>query len=110
MQEQEIKKAEVEKLLGGTITDSLFDQALRYAKQKQEYIYKNEKREVVLEHWYLVKLTEEYARNLVFSKFTMDWCQELYNMEKERLKKIGTLENNHIITCLDKKIKENIMV
>jgi len=40
----------------------------------------------------------------------MDWCQELYNMEKERLKKTGTLENNHIITCLDKKIKKNIMV
>ena len=27
MQEQEIKKAEIEKLLGGTIEDSLFDQA-----------------------------------------------------------------------------------
>ena len=38
MQEQEIKKAEIEKLLGGTIEDSLFDQALRYAKQKQQYI------------------------------------------------------------------------
>lgn len=109
MQKQEIKKAEVEEMLGGTITDRLFDQALRYAKQKQEYIYKNEKREVVLERWYLVKLTEEYARNLVFSKFTMDLCQELCNMEKERLKKTGTLENNHIVTCPDKKIKENMV-
>lgn len=82
---QEVKKAEVEELLGTSITDNMFDEALGYAKRKQEYIYQRDGREVVLEHWYLVKLTEEYVRSLAFSQFTMDLCMELYNMEKEHL-------------------------
>lgn len=57
--------------------------ALRYAKHKQAYIYRMTKNPVVLQHWYLVKLTEEYARNLTFSNFTMDLCETLLNMEKE---------------------------
>lgn len=80
---QEVKKAEVEELLGTSITDNMFDEALVYARRKQEYIYQRDGREVVLEHWYLVKLTEEYVRNLAFSHFTMGLCMELYNMEKE---------------------------
>lgn len=71
----EIKKEEVEELLGCRITDSQFLEALTYARRKQEYIYKREPREVVMQHWYLVKLTEEYVRNLAFSKFTMELCQ-----------------------------------
>ena len=38
---------------------------------------------VVVQHWYLVKLTEEYVRSLAFSKFTMDLCRALRDMEKE---------------------------
>ena len=36
-----------------------------------------------MQHWYLVKLTEEYVRSLAFSKFTMDLCRTLRDMEKE---------------------------
>lgn len=78
-----VKKEEVEQLLGSEITDEQFEEALKYAKHKQEYIYQREKRPVVLQHWYLVKLTEEYVRSLAFSKFTMDLCRTLRDMEKE---------------------------
>ncbi len=81
---QVVTREEVEMLLGSSITDSMFGEALNYARHKQAYIYQRERREVVMQHWYLVKLTEEYARNLAFSKFTMDLCRETCNMEKER--------------------------
>lgn len=80
-----VEKREVEELLGCEITDEQFEQALKYARHKQEYIYQREQREVVLQHWYLVKLTEEYVRSLAFSKFTMDLCSALRDMEKEWL-------------------------
>lgn len=106
---QEVKKAEVEKLLGSGITDSMFDEALSYARKKQEYIYQNDGREVVLQHWYLVKLTEEYVRNLVFSKFTMELCMELHNMEKEHLKnRHSTLINSHIVAVPSGKVKNDV--
>lgn len=79
-----VNKREVEELLGCVITDEQFNEALEYARRKQEYIYNRERRAVVLQHWYLVKLTEEYARSLAFSKFTMDLCNALRDMEKER--------------------------
>ena len=78
-----VKREEVEELLGCVITDEQFNEALEYARRKQEHIYKLERRTVVLQHWYLVKLTEEYVRSLAFSKFTMDLCSALHDMEKE---------------------------
>lgn len=80
-----MEKKEVEELLGYNISDSQFKEALRCAERKQKYIYEREKRSVVLQHWYLVKLTEEYVRSIAFSKFTVDLCRELRNMEKEHL-------------------------
>lgn len=87
MKKVEVNKREVEDLIGYQITDSQFEEALIYAKRKQEYIYKREQREVVMQHWYLVKLTEEYVRSLALSKFTMDLCSALRDMEKEHLVK-----------------------
>ena len=78
-----VEKREVEELLGCTITDEQFEEALKYARHKQAYIYQREPRKVVMQHWYLVKLTEEYVRSLAFSKFTMDLCRTLRDMEKE---------------------------
>lgn len=78
-----IVKREVEELLGYMIADEQFNEALEYAKRKQEYIYQQERKAVVLQQWYLVKLTEEYARSLAFSKFTTDLCRVLCDMEKE---------------------------
>lgn len=78
-----MKRQEVEELLGFAITDEQFREALECARCKQEYIYQLEQSPVVLQHWYLVKLTEEYARSLAFSKFTMDLCGALRDMEKE---------------------------
>lgn len=92
-------KKEVEELLGFEITDSQFNEALEYAKKKQAYIYEQEPREVVMQHWYLVRLTEEYVRSLALSKFTMDLCRKLSNMEKEHLEQHGgTQTSNHIVT------------
>ncbi len=76
-----VKRKEVEELLGCVITDEQFNEALEYARRKQEYIYEREHKAVVLHHWYLVKLTEEYVRSLAFSKFTMDLCSALRDME-----------------------------
>lgn len=93
-----IKKEEVEQLLGQEITDEQFSEALEYAKNKRDYIHKTERRPVVLQHWYLVKLTEEYVRSLAFSKFTMDLCRTLRDMEKEHsVKDQSTPTVNHIV-------------
>lgn len=80
-----VTKSEVEELLGCEVSDQLFNDALTYAKKKQQYSYERERRPVILQHWYLVKLTEECVRALAFSKFTMDLCETLNNIEKEHL-------------------------
>ena len=93
-----VKKEEIEQLIGCGITDEQFNEAFEYAKRKRDYIYKQEYRLIVLKHWYLVKLTEEYVRSLAFSKFTMDLCRNLRDMEKERpVKKPKRPTDNHII-------------
>ena len=94
-----VNKREVEELLGCVITDEQFNEALDYARRKQEYIYNRERRTVVLQHWYLVKLTEEYVRSLAFSKFTMDLCSALRDMEKEHSVKDQSAQmDTHIVT------------
>ena len=92
-----VKKREVEELLGCMIPEEQFNEALGYASKKQEYIYNRDCRAVVLQHWYLVKLTEEYVRSLVLSNFTMDLCSTLHDMEKEHLfNELGAPTDNHI--------------
>lgn len=84
MQERdEVRKQEVEELLGFGITDEQLREALEHAKRKQQYIYQRERRPVVLQPWYLAKLTEECVRSLSFSKFTVDLCRMLPEMGKE---------------------------
>ena len=39
-----VEKREVEELLGCTITDEQFEEALKYARHKQAYIYQREPR------------------------------------------------------------------
>ena len=98
MQKQDVKRQEVEELLGFAITDEQLREALEYARRKQEYIYQLDRRPVVLQHWYLVKLTEEYVRSLAFSKFTMDLCRALRDMEKEHLASCQSAPtDNHIV-------------
>lgn len=94
----EVRKEEVEEILGCEITERDFDAALKCAKRKQEYIFGREKRPVVKEHWYLVKLTEEYVRSNAFSRFTMDLCRTLRDMEKEHsVKNQSAPTDNHIV-------------
>lgn len=96
---EKVRKREVEELLGCEISDEQFQEALEYAERKQEYIYKRERRPVVLQHWYLVKLTEEYVRSLTFSHFTMDLCRTLRDMEKEHSANCQSAPTNiHIVT------------
>ena len=76
-------KMEVEQLLGCPITDEQYIEAFKYAKDKQEYIYKQEHRVAVMQRWYLVKLIEEYVRSLEFSRLTMDLCKKRDDLEKE---------------------------
>ena len=91
-----VEKEEVEQMLRCEITDEQFEEALKYAKHKQEYIYQQEQSSVVLQHWYLVKLTEEYVRSLAFSKFTMDLYRT--GMEKEHsIKNQSAPTDNHIV-------------
>ena len=52
-----VEKKEVEELLGCEITDEQFEEALKYARHKQEYIYQREHRQVVLQH--AILLTRE---------------------------------------------------
>lgn len=97
-----MQKQEVEDLLGFEITNEQFQEALECARRKQGYIYQMEQRPVVLQHWYLVKLTEEYVRSLAFSKFTMDLCSALRDMEKEHSASCQSAPTNiHIIAVPD---------
>ena len=104
----DVKKKEVEELLQCGITDGQFREALKYARRKQEYIYQQEKRKVVLQHWYFVKLTEEYVRSLALSKFTMDLCSTLHDMEKEHsVKNQSAPTDKNIITVPEEEGKRN---
>lgn len=96
--ERPVEKAEVERILGCEITNEQFEQAYKYACDKQNYIYRQEQRDAVLMHWYLVQLTEEYVRSLAFSRFTADLCRSLHDMEKECPDNVrNTLTSNHIV-------------
>lgn len=93
-----VKREEVEKLLGREITDGQFNKALEYARRKQSCIRRREHRQMVLQHDYLVRLTAEYVRILAFSKFTMDLCGTLRDMEKEHsVKNQSAPMDNHIV-------------
>lgn len=94
----EVRKEEVQELLGFGISDEQFKEALGCAKRKQRYIYSREARPVTLQHRYLVKLTEEYVRINAFSRFTMDLCRTLFDMEKEhQFNEHGALRDDHIL-------------
>lgn len=92
-----VARSEVEEILCCKITDELFGKALKEAEHKQKYIYSQERRAVILQHRYLVKLTEEYVRSLAFSESTMDLCR-MRDMEKERpTRSQSTQTDNHIV-------------
>lgn len=82
---KEINKTMLEAVLGSSITDSMFKEALSCARQKQAYIYQHEKREEVLQSWYLMELTKEYIKSIALSKFTMDLCMETCKTKEECL-------------------------
>lgn len=93
-----MEKREVEELLGCSISDRQFEEALGHARRKQKYFFRRYHRPVVLQHWYLVKLTEEYVRSIAFSRFTMDLCRTLRDMEKEHsVKDQSAHTDNHIV-------------
>lgn len=94
----EIKKEEVQELLGFGIPDEQFEEALVCARRKQQYIYSREERQVTLQRWYLIKLTEEHVRSNAFSRFTMDLCRTLFDMEKEhQFNEHGAPRDSHIL-------------
>lgn len=70
--EDGVKKEEVERELGFSISNSQFQQALEHARRKRERICQRAESRETLSHWYLVKLTEECARGIVLSKYTVD--------------------------------------
>ena len=78
-----MEKREVEERLKSCVSDEQFNEALEYAGRKQRYIYESTNNPVVMQHWYLVELTVEYIRSMIFSQLTMDLCRTLQNMEKE---------------------------
>ena len=79
-----MEKRDVEELLKCSISDEMYRDALESARRKQKYIYSREHRVVVLQDWYLLQLTMEAVIAMAFQKFTLDLCETLRNMEKER--------------------------
>lgn len=92
-----MEKREVEELLKCSISDEMYQDALESARRKQKYIYGREHRAVVLQDWYLLQLTREAVISLTFQKFTMELCETLRNMEKERQIKNPTLQHATIL-------------
>ncbi len=96
-----VTRSEVEEILCCKISKKLFEEALRAAKKKQAYLYAQEHRPVILQHWYLVKLTEEYVRILDFAEWTKDLCG-MRNMEKEHSTNSQSAQmDNRIVTDPD---------
>lgn len=94
----DVSKEKMEDILHVQITDEQFQEALKFAKHKQNYIYKKENREVVKQPWYLLELVKEYVANLAFSRATMRLCR-ICNMEKEHLLQEARYStDNHIVT------------
>ena len=62
-----ISKEQIEKLVGHAISDARFKEALECAARKQACAYENEKNPVVLQDWYLAKLTEECVQSSLWS-------------------------------------------
>lgn len=95
----DVLKKDVENLLGFEITLKQLQEAYNLAIKKQKYIYEIEHRKIVLQYWYLTKLTEEYVRSLSLSDFTVELCRMIIDMEKEHsaiCKSAPT--TNHIVT------------
>ena len=63
-----VEKKEVEELLGCEITDEQFEEALKYARHKQEYIYQRERRQVVLQHSHASLLISQGVNVAVISR------------------------------------------
>ena len=76
-----VRKEEVEALLHSQVTNKEFDIAVKKARKKQQYIYDQTKRSVVLEDWYLVKLAEEFILSDRLSNLTADICEMLREKE-----------------------------
>ena len=94
----EIRKEEVQELLGSGISDEQFEEALGCARRKQQYIYSRGAEPAALQRRYLVKLTEEYVRSNALSRFTVSLCRTLFDMEKEhQFNEPGALMDNHIL-------------
>lgn len=94
----QVTKEEVEGVLRRKVDESLFDEALSYAKKKQTHSYENERRPVLLSHWYLVQLTADCVVALAFQRYTMDLCDMRSNIEKERpVKDQVTPNSNYIV-------------
>ncbi len=93
-----MEKREVEEAMGAFIPDDLFNEALGHAERKQAYIFGQCHRQVVLQHWYLLALVEEYVRSLSFSQYTMDLCRKTHDMEKEHPAESRSAQtDNHIV-------------
>lgn len=93
-----VTRSEVEEILCCKISNELFEKALKVAKQKQRYIYSQERRSVILQHWYLVKLTEEYVRIIFFAEQTKHLCR-MRNMEKEHSTKSQSAQMDNPIVA-----------
>ena len=94
-----MEKREVEERLKIYVSDEQFNEALKYAGRKQRYIYESTNNPVVMQNWYLVELTVEYIRSMIFSHLTMDLCRTLRNMEKEHSANArAPLQDSHIVT------------
>lgn len=92
------QRKNVEMLLGRSITDDLYEEALESASKKQKDIYNREKRLEVLQDWYLTQLIVECVRSISFSQLTMDLCRILRDMEKEHSTKSQSAHtDNHIV-------------
>ena len=89
-----VEKADMEKILGCSITDGQLENALQHALRKQKILYERSGREAVLGHKYLISLIEEYVRCLALSAFTVKlW--KFCNMEKEHLARSCGAQNRH---------------
>ncbi len=89
-------KESVEHLLGWGVSDTLFAEAVEFAKRKQEFLQHRSPEK--LDEYHLTMLTAEYIRQSVLCKETEDLGLKLNDMKKSSRQKQGTPQVNHILS------------
>lgn len=69
---EKVTREEVENWMNDTVSEQMFELALEHARYKQNYLYEQTGRQVIMQRWYLIQLTAECACSLALTEYTQE--------------------------------------